>query len=51
MTEAARTLLNRIMRLPPDQRVGLAYEILESVEHDEEAEDAEESSAEWRAEI
>lgn len=48
MTEAARALLNRIMKLPKAQRVGLAYEILESVEHED---DAEELSPEERAEI
>jgi putative addiction module component (TIGR02574 family) len=36
------------MKLPPDQRVGLAHEILETVEHDE---DPEESSPEWQAEM
>jgi putative addiction module component (TIGR02574 family) len=47
MTHSARTLLNKIMKLSPEQRVGLAYEILESVEHDE----AEELTPEWREEI
>ncbi|MEZ0227824.1 MAG: addiction module protein [Planctomycetota bacterium] len=48
MTATARALLNKIMKLPPDQRVGLAYEILESVQHEDAAK---ELSSEWRDEI
>lgn len=49
MTANARALLKKILKLPRAQRVGLAYEILESVESRED--EGSELSPEWRAEI
>ncbi len=43
-----KALLESIMKLPPAERVGLAYRILESVEKEE---DTAELTPEWRAEI
>ena len=48
MTETARTLLERIMKLPPAERVSLAYEILDRVEQDEGGDGL---TPEWREEI
>jgi putative addiction module component (TIGR02574 family) len=48
VTASTRALLKRILRLPPAQRVGLAYEILESVEKSDEGRCL---SPEWRDEI